>query len=75
MSYHITSGAAGSSFLALALAADSVPTLNHKYLQMWLDFCASFLNLAEVVPDGKAQERTLQQMQERVSRMNLSSRL
>ena len=75
MSYHITSGPTGSSFLALALAADSVPTLNHKYLQMWLDFCASFLNLAEVVPQGPAQEKTLKQMTERVKKMNIGSRL
>jgi len=52
-----------------------VPTLTPSLLQMWIDFCASFLNLAECEPEGPAQKKVLREMMERIRRMDVASKL
>ena len=68
-------GASGSPFLALAVAYDSVPVLTPDLLQLWIDFCASFMNVAGYMPKGKAEEKELLQLQDRVKNLNLVSKL
>jgi hypothetical protein len=65
----------GTPFLALAVERNSVPTLTPSLLQMWIDFCASFLNLAECEPEGPAQKKVLREMMERIRRMDVASKL
>ena len=65
----------GTPFLALAVERNSVPTLTPSLLQMWIDFCASFLNLAELEPEGPAQRKTLREMTERVRMLDIASKL
>ena len=38
---------------------------------MWIDFCASFLNLAECQPEGPAQKKVLLEMKERVRMLDI----
>jgi len=67
--------ASGSPFLALAVPHDSVPTLTPDLLQLWIDFCASFMDVQGYMPDGPAQARELLQLQDRVKNLNLVSKL
>ena len=68
-------GCVGTPILALAEERNSVPTLTPSLLQMWIDFCASFLNLAECEPEGPAQKKVLWGMTERVRTLDIASRL
>ena len=67
--------ASGTPFLALAVAHGSVPTLTSDLLQLWIDFCASFMNMADYVPVGKAQTITYNELAVRVKRLDLVSKL
>ena len=68
-------GFAGTPYLALAVDKGSVPTLTPELLQIWIDFCASFLNLSAYKPNGPAERKTLQILIERVTKLNLRSRI
>ena len=65
----------GTPFLALAVAHGSIPTLTPELLQLWIDFCASFMNMADYVPVGKAQTITYNELAVRVKDLDLVSKL
>ena len=66
---------AGAPFLALAVDKKKTPTLTPELLQMWLDFCASFVDLDNFQPQGPAERKAKKSMQEQVGLFELSSRL
>lgn len=68
-------GPTGSAFLALAVDLNTVPTLTPDALQTWIDFCASFLNVADYEPKGKAEKKAKDDLVERIKRLNLESKL
>ena len=68
-------GCAGTPYLALAVDEGSVPTLTPKLLQIWIDFCASFLNLSAYQPSGPAQRKTLHILIQRVTKLNLRAKI
>ena len=55
-------GVKGSPYLALAVDRAQTPPLTLQTLQMWIDFCASLMDLDAYVPNGKAETRTLNDM-------------
>ena len=65
----------GTPFLGLAVERDSVPTLTPSLLQMWIDFCASFLNVEGYDPKGPSEKKTKQIILARIISMNLKDKV
>ena len=51
-------GYAGAPYLALAVGKGSVPELTRSLLQVWIEFCASVLDLSTYKPHGVSLRRS-----------------
>ena len=52
----------GTPFLGLAVDRGSVPKLTPSLLQMWLDFCASFMDIEGYDPKGPSEKKVQQEL-------------
>ena len=68
-------GCAGTPYLALAVDKGSVPELTPSLLQVWIDCCASFLDLSTYKPQGPNMRKAVEGLTERVAKMNVSAKL
>ena len=65
----------GTPFLALAVDRDKCNTLIPDLLQVWLDFCASFLDIEAYQPKGPAMNKAKKDLVQRVADLKISSRM
>lgn len=70
-------GPQGTDVLALAVDRNKTQTLTKEDMQQVIDWCASFYDFdkADVRAKTKSERRTLRELRERVSRLNLASKL
>ena len=70
-------GPQGTDVLALAVDRDKTPTLTKEDVQQVIDSCASWYDFdkADVRAETRSERRTLRELRERVSRLNLASKL
>ena len=66
---------AGTPFLGLAVERDSVPTLTPGLLQMWIDFCASFLDVEGYDPKGPSEKKVQRDLLARILSLNLKDKV
>ena len=68
-------GYAGAPYLALAVDKGSVPELTPSLLQVWIDFCASFLDLSTYKPQGAQMSKSVEGLTESVAKVSLCAKL
>ena len=68
-------GYAGAPYLALAVDKGTVPELTPSLLQVWIDLCASFLDLSTYKPQVADMRTAVEGLTERVANLNLCAKL
>ncbi len=52
-----------------------MPILTLELLQIWIDFGASFLNIADYKPNDPAEKKAQKTLVERIKKLNIQSRM